>query len=114
MSDRPRRRLATWCRVAVAKVTADLDALEMHRAVRNVMRFLTRIEDFEARVLETRPELDDRDREAQRIALLLLVQLLAPMAPHLAEELWAAAGKDTLVSATSWPSEGSTAWAPPG
>lgn len=114
VSDRPRRRLATWCRVAIAKVTADLDALEMHRAVRNVMRFLTRIEDFEARVLETRPELDDRDREAQRIALLLLVQLLAPIAPHLAEELWAAAGKDTLVSATSWPSEGSTAWAPPG
>jgi leucyl-tRNA synthetase len=31
------------------------------------------------------------------------VQLFAPMMPHLAEECWAALGRDTLVAQASWP-----------
>jgi leucyl-tRNA synthetase len=33
----------------------------------------------------------------------ILVKLLAPFAPHIAEELWAASGHDTLVSKEPWP-----------
>jgi leucyl-tRNA synthetase len=35
--------------------------------------------------------------------LLLLVKLLAPLAPHLAEELWSAAGNTVLVCDADWP-----------
>ncbi len=40
---------------------------------------------------------------AMREAANILVQLFAPMMPHLAEECWAALGHDTLVAQSSWP-----------
>ncbi len=61
------------------------------------------MQDFEQRAAAARGgELDDRDREAIVEALLLCVQMLAPLAPHLAEELWATAGMDSLVSTEPW------------
>src|SRR5690606_29855064 len=40
---------------------------------------------------------------AVREAADILVQLFAPMMPHLAEECWAALGHKTLVSMQGWP-----------
>jgi leucyl-tRNA synthetase len=101
-SDKLHRRLAHWCAVACEKVTLQLEGLELHRAAHNVMRLAIRIEDFESRVLE-RGEIEPRDREATVAALLLLVRLLAPLTPHIAEELWSAAGNTELVSDAGWP-----------
>ncbi len=42
-------------------------------------------------------------RWAMREAADILVQLFAPMMPHLAEECWAALGHDTLVAQAPWP-----------
>ena len=65
----------------------------MQRAAHNTMLLFTRIQDFEQRALEQRGgELEPADREAIVAALLLLVQLLAPLTPHIAEELWSLAG----------------------
>lgn len=105
-SERLRRRLANWCGVARNKATGHLERLEMHRAADDVIRLLARIEDFERRTLERRHgDLEDEDREALVAALLLLAQVLAPIAPHIAEELWSLAGHDTLVSSALWPEE---------
>jgi leucyl-tRNA synthetase len=71
-----------------------MEQLEMHSAVRNVMRLFDRIKDYEKRVVAKRGELSEADSEALLGALSLLVQLLAPFAPHLAEELRAAFGYD--------------------
>ena len=46
-----------WCETAVERITADMQELEMHRAVRNVMRLFDRIQDFEKRVLARQPAL---------------------------------------------------------
>jgi leucyl-tRNA synthetase len=101
---RLRRRLANWCSVALTKTTGHLERLEMHRAADDVIRLLARIQDFEQRMLERRQgELEDEDREAIVAALLLLVQLLAPITPHIAEELWSVAGNATLLSDAPWP-----------
>jgi len=105
-SARLRRRLANWCSAACRKATGHVERLEVHRAADDVIRLLARIEDFERRTLERREsELDDDDREAIVAALLLLVQLLAPLTPHIAEELWSLAGRDTLVSGAPWPEQ---------
>jgi leucyl-tRNA synthetase len=40
---------------------------------------------------------------ANREAVEILVQLLAPMMPHLAEECWARLGNNTLLSEVPWP-----------
>ncbi len=103
-SERLRRRLANWCRVACEKVTENLEQLAMQRAAHNAMLLLTRIQDFEQRALEHRGgELEQADREAIVAALSLLTQLLAPLTPHIAEELWSLAGNTTLVSNAPWP-----------
>jgi leucyl-tRNA synthetase len=106
-SDKLRRRLANWCRVAREKVTENLERLEMQRAAHNAMLLFTRIQDFEQRALDRRGgELEPADREALVAALLLLVQLLAPLTPHIAEELWSLAGHTSLVSDAPWPAPG--------
>src|SRR5262249_51775097 len=40
---------------------------------------------------------------AVREAALILVQLIAPMMPHLAEECWQVLGQTGLISEASWP-----------
>ncbi len=103
-SDKLRRRLANWCSVACAKVAENYEGLEMQRAAHNTMLLLTRIQDFEQRALRQRGgELEPADREAVVAALLLLTQMLAPLTPHIAEELWSLAGHTTLVSLAPWP-----------
>jgi leucyl-tRNA synthetase len=98
-----RRKLATWSATAVVRITKNLEALEMQRATRNAIFFLGRIEDFETRVLARRHTADAQDTEAIVVALRLLSQLLAPMTPHIAEELWQRAAGQGLLHETPWP-----------
>jgi len=88
-----RERLRKWCDNGLARITTDLEGLQMHKAVRNVTRLFERIQDFEKRVLERRGELSRADAEAQAAALALLAQALAPFAPHAAEQLLLASGR---------------------
>ena len=102
-SDRLRSQLAKWCATATRKVTDDLTDMQMHRAARSVMRMLASVEDFETRAIARRGALDAHDAEALGVALRLLIQLVAPLTPHIAEELWAAAGNSASVSNAPWP-----------
>jgi leucyl-tRNA synthetase len=87
-----RDRLRKWCENGLARITADVEELQMHKAVRNITRLFDRIQDFEKRVAQRRGQLDRADAEAQVAALALLLQTLAPFAPHAAEELLIASG----------------------
>jgi leucyl-tRNA synthetase len=99
-----RKRLEQWCATAVEKITEDASELEMHSAVRNVMRLFDRIRDYEKRVLAKRGELCEEDREALVEALRLLARVLTPFAPHIAEELLIASRlSDTDEIDTTWP-----------
>jgi leucyl-tRNA synthetase len=71
-----------------------MGALEMHSAVRNVMRLFDRIKDFDKRVRARTQALGAADRDALLQALGVLAQLLAPLAPHIGEELWIALGNE--------------------
>jgi leucyl-tRNA synthetase len=105
-SEKLRRRLANWCAVACEKVAENLERLETQRAAHNAMLLLTRIQDFEQRALERRGgTLEQADREAIVAALEMLTQMLAPLTPHIAEELWSLAGNTTLVSNAPWPAQ---------
>ncbi len=66
------------------------------------MRLFDRIKDFEKRVLARDERLSAADRDALLSALGVLAQLLAPLAPHIAEELWIALGNDGGAQ-TPWP-----------
>jgi leucyl-tRNA synthetase len=82
-----RERLGKWCDNGLARITADLEDLQMHKAVRDVTRLFERIQDFEKRVLERRGELSRADADAQVAALTLLAEALIPLAPHAGETL---------------------------
>jgi leucyl-tRNA synthetase len=102
-SEHLRLKLSQWCDAAVERTTADMENLEMHSAVRNVMRLFDRIKDFEKRVLAREPALSAANLEALIGALSTLAQVLGPFAPHIAEELWLALGHDEGSAQTPWP-----------
>ena len=102
-SEHLRLKLSQWCDAAVERTTADMENLEMHSAVRNVMRLFDRIKDFEKKVLAREPALSPVNLEALRAALSTLAQVLGPFAPHIAEELWLALGHDEGGAQTPWP-----------
>ena len=98
-----RERLGKWCDNGVERITADLEELQMHKAVRNVTRLLERIKDYEKRVVKRRGQLGREDYEALLEALALLARTLSPFAPHIAEELLIALGQGASVG---FPAEG--------
>ncbi|HET9184943.1 MAG TPA: class I tRNA ligase family protein, partial [Solirubrobacterales bacterium] len=99
-----RDRLRKWCENGLERITADVEALQMHKAVRNITRLFERIQDFEKRVVKRRGSLGRADAEAQLAALVLLARTLVPFAPHAAEALlvaaWTEEGADAL---SRWP-----------
>jgi len=92
-----RERLGKWCDNGLERIATDLEELQMHKAVRNVTRMLERIKDYEKRVAKRRGRLGREDFEALLEALVLVARTLSPFAPHLAEELLVALGRDASV-----------------
>ena len=72
----------------IAKVTKDIEALSFNTAIARMMEFVN-----VCTPLEKRP----------RAILEPFVIILAPFAPHLAEELWEVLGKAAPVSLEPWP-----------
>jgi leucyl-tRNA synthetase len=89
-----RERLGKWCENGVARITSDLEELQMHKAVRNVTRLFERVQDYEKRIVQRRGQLDRQDFEALLEALRLLGRVLWPFAPHAAERLLIALGEE--------------------
>jgi leucyl-tRNA synthetase len=99
-TDHLRRRLASWSVTAKEKVDADLADLEMHKAVRNVMRYFERLKDFQDRVEAKRGEPSREDHLALLEGIGLLLELLEPFAPHIASELRQALPRQQTSTAT--------------
>jgi leucyl-tRNA synthetase len=71
-------------------VAQDIDALRFNKAVARLFELVAAIE--KAPASPERTEAEDT-----------LVRLVAPMCPHLAEEIWAARGNAGLVADAAWP-----------
>ena len=79
----------------IQSVTEELDRFHFNKAVALIRELSNRIETFAA---------DDPAAPAlRREGLETLVLLLAPMVPHLAEELWQRLGHAEPVADTAWP-----------
>ncbi|MBA3808382.1 MAG: class I tRNA ligase family protein [Solirubrobacterales bacterium] len=102
-SEHLRLKLSQWCENAVKKTTEDMESLEMHSAVRNVMRLFDRIKDFDKRVIARDETLSRANFDALFDALAVLAQMLGPLAPHIAEELWISLGREEHGAQTPWP-----------
>jgi leucyl-tRNA synthetase len=84
------QELARKLHKAIAAVGSALDGLQFNKAVATLYELTSAIE--KAKPSATRTE-----------AIQTLVKLVAPMAPHLAEEAWAKLGGETMLALEAWP-----------
>jgi len=80
---------------AIAALTTDLENFHLNKAVARLRELTNAIEDLKPA--------DAADQWALREAIEILLRLLNPMLPHLAEELWEMIGHKTWLADTAWP-----------
>lgn len=97
-----RRKLDTWVDAAGRRITSNFERNAWHLAVRNTEFLFGR--------LEAARELIDKagrgsasDMQALHEATRAFVLFLAPLAPHIAEELWQVLQGQGLAAAAPWP-----------
>ena len=90
-------RLTIATHKAIKKVTEDLHTMGFNTAIAALMEFVNELYKIK---IELPPHVDN---PAWREALATLAQLLAPFAPHIAEEMWSQLGNDSSVHVDHWP-----------
>ncbi len=90
------RELRRWTHKTIAKVTADIDQFRFNTLIAALMEFTNHL----TKVRESRAPVD---AAAWREAVESLVLMMAPPAPHIAEEMWERIGKPYSVHTQSWP-----------
>jgi len=84
---------------ALDRVSTGIEKLHFNVCLAYIREFSNALGEILAREGQPSPDLAWAVREAA----VILVQLFAPMMPHLAEECWAVLGEGGLVSEASWP-----------
>jgi leucyl-tRNA synthetase len=84
---------------ALDKVSGGIERLHFNVCLAHIREFANALAEVLAREGRPAPDLAWSVREAA----LILVQLVAPMMPHLAEECWQVLGQGGLISEANWP-----------
>ncbi len=92
------RKAAHW---AVIRVEEDVERLRFNRCVAHAYELANALQ-AELAVKKDKP-VSPEFITAMREAATFLIQIIAPMMPHLAEECWKELGFDRLVAETAWP-----------
>ncbi len=85
---------------ALISTEADVERLRFNRCVAHVYELANALQSAMATQETACP---DDLVAALREATDILLRIVAPMMPHLAEECWAALGRDGLIAETAWP-----------
>ncbi len=88
---------------ALAKVSDDIEKLHFNVCVAAIYEFANTLNECIGNIDTEDGVIAPDMRWAMNEAVNVLVQLFAPMMPHLAEECWAALGHKTLVAEAAWP-----------
>ncbi len=89
------RDLLHWTHKTIRRVTEDVEGFHFNTAIAALMEFVNYLHKVNEQVAGT---------QAWRDALKALVLMLAPMTPHIAEELWERLGAPYSVHTQRWPS----------
>ena len=76
---------------AAAEVTRQIEGFAFNKAIAKLYELANAIQK------------SDASNAVQRQAVMVLAQLMSPMTPHLAEDIWAAQGGKGLVALAPWP-----------
>ncbi len=91
-------RLIIELHKTIKKVTHDIERLSFNTAIAQLMRFINVVNQLREDGFDF-----DQGFNAYREALNAYLRLLAPFAPHVAEELWYELGGDKSVHTAGWP-----------
>ncbi|CCM77846.1 leucine--tRNA ligase [Rhizobium mesoamericanum] len=95
------KAISQFAHKALKAVQNDYDRLWFNKAVARIYELVNALASPLTKVAAG--EGDQAYRAAVRDAAEILIQLVAPMTPHLAEECWAALGNGGLLAHTNWP-----------
>ena len=98
--DGPDGELRRAAHRTIAAVGDDIEAFRFNKAVARIHEFVNVLGSWTP---PGRAERSDEAAAVLREALEAVVQLIGPMMPHIAEELWRRLGHETLVADTPWP-----------
>ncbi len=87
--------LRTATHKMLAAITDDIERFRFNRAVARIYEFTNLISAFKVA--------RDGDAAVLRDGLEKLIQVLSPMMPHIAEELWQQLGHDEILADAAWP-----------
>ncbi len=93
--DGPSDELRRAVHRAIADVTDDFERFHYNRAVAHLYELVNSV--------SAATKAGSVSGAALREALETIVRLIGPMMPHLAEEMWKALGRDTLICDKAWP-----------
>lgn len=79
----------------IKKVTDDYRRLSFNTALASLMEYVNELYKY---------KVDGLTLETWRLSLKTLIQLIAPMAPHIADEIWSQLGNEGFVQNANWPS----------
>ena len=80
---------------AIKAISEDIEAFRFNKAVAQLYTLANAIADLSDGAAEA--------GAARRFGIETLTRLLAPLAPHVAEEMWQTLGHDTILAASPWP-----------
>jgi leucyl-tRNA synthetase len=88
---------------ALDKVSTGIERLHFNVCLAHIREFANALAEVLGREGRPTPDLAPDLSWAVREASVILVQLFAPMMPHLAEECWTVLGRSGLISEADWP-----------
>lgn len=103
------KKLRRCSHATIAKVTSDIEKLSLNTYIAALMTCLNEYTDSLSELAETPADID---RDAVSEAIETLILLLAPAAPHSADELWREIGNDGFTYDQPWPKSDSRLAAP--
>jgi leucyl-tRNA synthetase len=96
-------KLSRHVETAARKTVQALLQNRFHLATKNLVLLLEKIESYEKEARRRRMTLDQRDVAAISSASKVFLRLLAPICPHISEELWCRhGGRGMLAEAQTW------------
>jgi leucyl-tRNA synthetase len=87
--------LVRFCQQTIKSVTGDMEQLRFNTLIASLMEFTNYLDDVRSNGLVA--------EESWKSAVDNLMLLIAPVAPHLAEELWAQTGHSYSIHNQKWP-----------
>lgn len=90
-------RLLRATHKTIKKVTDDLDSMSFNTAIAALMEFVNELYKIKTELMPA------QGNNAWRQAITALTQMIAPFAPHIAEEIWHQIGNENTVHLSGWP-----------